>query len=92
MAVELYITELKTSIVTLELIANSYICYVVIAMPSLPMRNPRLQVDIALKGQVKGLVPVYTTFDKIEGEVHIQAERDTDFDHVQITFEGSSIS
>ncbi|RAO66476.1 uncharacterized protein BHQ10_002488 [Talaromyces amestolkiae] len=59
-------------------------------MPSLPMRNSRLKVDIALNGQVKGLVPSYTTFDKIEGEVHIQAERDTAFDHVQITFEGWS--
>ena len=27
-------------------------------------------------------------FDKIEGEVHIQAVRDTEFDHVQISFEG----
>ncbi|KAF3390136.1 hypothetical protein DPV78_011473 [Talaromyces pinophilus] len=59
-------------------------------MPSLPMRNSRLKIDIALNGQVKGLVPSYTTFDKIEGEVHIQAERDTEFDHVQITFEGAS--
>lgn len=59
-------------------------------MPYLPMRNPRLKVEIALNGQVKGLVPSYTTFDKIEGEVHIQAERDTPFDHVQITFEGMS--
>jgi len=57
-------------------------------MLSLPMRNPRLKVDIALNGQVKGLVPSYTTFDKIEGEVHIQAGRGTEFDHVQITFEG----
>ncbi|EEA25257.1 hypothetical protein EYB25_002526 [Talaromyces marneffei] len=59
-------------------------------MPSLPMRNPRLKVDIALNGQVKGRVPAYTTYDKIEGEVQIQAERDTEFDHVQITFDGIS--
>ncbi|EED21108.1 arrestin (or S-antigen) domain protein [Talaromyces stipitatus ATCC 10500] len=54
------------------------------------MRNPRLKVDIFLNGQVKGLVPSYTTFDKIEGEVHIQADRDTEFDHIQISFEGTS--
>lgn len=57
-------------------------------MPGLPMCSARLKVDIVLFGQVNGLVPSYTTFDKIEGEVHIQAVQDTEFDHIQISFEG----
>lgn len=61
------------------------------AMDAFSRRSARLHVDIVLKGQTKGLVPSYTTFDRIEGEVHITADKDTEFDQIQINFEGSSI-
>lgn len=57
-------------------------------MASFTRRFSRLNVDIVLNGQVKGVVPSYTTFDTIEGEVQIQAEKDTEFDKVLIQFEG----
>jgi hypothetical protein len=47
-----------------------------------------MQVGIDLTGQAKGFVASYTTLDKIEGEVTVQADFDTKFDHVEITFDG----
>ncbi|OKL61536.1 hypothetical protein UA08_03311 [Talaromyces atroroseus] len=57
-------------------------------MDFLSRRLSRLNVDININGQVQGSVPSYTTFDKIEGEVVIRAEKDVQFDHVVICFEG----
>ncbi|KAH8703160.1 hypothetical protein BGW36DRAFT_368912 [Talaromyces proteolyticus] len=54
-------------------------------------RKPsRLNIAIDLNDQTKGFVPSYTTFDRIEGEVALQADCQTKFDHIDIIFEGSS--
>lgn len=59
-------------------------------MDTFSRRSSRLNIDITLDGQVKGIVPSYTTFDTIEGAVFIRADKDTEFDHIRITFEGTS--
>ncbi|KAE8147486.1 hypothetical protein BDV25DRAFT_160260 [Aspergillus avenaceus] len=55
-----------------------------------PLGLSRPKVDIELVGQTDGHVNAYTTKDRIEGTVTIKVDRDTRFDEVDITFEGSS--
>jgi hypothetical protein len=57
-------------------------------MDSFTRKVSRLKIGIDLKQQPPGFVPSYTTLDRIEGEVTIEADRDTNFDHIAITFEG----
>ncbi|CRG90863.1 hypothetical protein PISL3812_07909 [Talaromyces islandicus] len=59
-------------------------------MESFTRKASRLKIGIDLKQQASGFVPSYTTLDRIEGEVTIQADRNTSFDHIAITFEGTS--
>lgn len=51
-------------------------------------RRARLKIGIDLADKPTGFVASYTTLDKIEGEVTIEADQDTRFDSVEITFEG----
>ncbi|KAE8137652.1 hypothetical protein BDV38DRAFT_282899 [Aspergillus pseudotamarii] len=51
-------------------------------------RRPRISID--LSGKKEGSVSSYTTSDKIEGTATIIADRDTPFDHIKITFEGTT--
>lgn len=55
-------------------------------------RRSRLKIGIDLADQPTGFVASYTTRDKIEGEVTIEADQDTRFDSVEITFEGMPLS
>ncbi|KNG87559.1 arrestin (or S-antigen), N-terminal domain protein [Aspergillus nomiae NRRL 13137] len=54
------------------------------------LTQSRPKVDIELSGQTEGLVSSYTTKDRIEGTAVITVDRDTRFDEVEITFEGTS--
>ncbi|KAE8348717.1 hypothetical protein BDV28DRAFT_80050 [Aspergillus coremiiformis] len=54
------------------------------------LTHGRPKVDINLVGQTDGLVNSYTTKDRIEGTAVITVDRDTRFDDVEITFEGTS--
>ncbi|KAE8417719.1 hypothetical protein BDV36DRAFT_256232 [Aspergillus pseudocaelatus] len=54
------------------------------------LTQSRPKVDIELTGQTEGFVSSYTTKDRIEGTAVITVDRDTRFDDVEITFEGTS--
>ncbi|KAB8079513.1 hypothetical protein BDV29DRAFT_164565 [Aspergillus leporis] len=54
------------------------------------LTHSRPKVDIELVGQTEGLVNSYTTKDRIEGTAIVTVDRDTRFDDVEITFEGTS--
>ncbi|KAE8138145.1 hypothetical protein BDV38DRAFT_245587 [Aspergillus pseudotamarii] len=54
------------------------------------LTQSRPKVDIELTRETEGLVSSYTTKDRIEGTVVITVDRDTRFDDVEITFEGTS--
>ncbi|KAE8374592.1 hypothetical protein BDV26DRAFT_35343 [Aspergillus bertholletiae] len=51
-------------------------------------RRPRISID--LNGQKEGSGSSYTTSDRIEGTATIIADRDTTFDNIKITFEGTT--
>ncbi|EAW06965.1 arrestin (or S-antigen), N-terminal domain protein [Aspergillus clavatus NRRL 1] len=50
--------------------------------------RPKIQIELA--GETNGLVSSYTTKDHIEGTATITVDRDTRFEEVEITFEGTS--
>ncbi|KAE8162168.1 hypothetical protein BDV40DRAFT_265761 [Aspergillus tamarii] len=54
------------------------------------LTQSRPKIDIELTGQTEGLVSSYTTKDRIEGTAVITVDRDTRFDDVEISFEGTS--
>ncbi|GAD95707.1 arrestin (or S-antigen), N-terminal domain protein [Paecilomyces variotii No. 5] len=69
--------------------ASSFIARSTSTFESLTKRS-RPKVEIDLVDQRDGFVASYTTGDRIEGEVTIVADHDTQFDDIDITFEGSS--
>ena len=52
------------------------------------VKTSRPRVDIELTGQESGFVPSYTTWDRIHGTATVEADRDTYFDDIVITFQG----
>ncbi|KAB8213202.1 hypothetical protein BDV33DRAFT_210433 [Aspergillus novoparasiticus] len=54
------------------------------------LMQSRPKVDIELARQTEVLVSSYTTKDRIEGTAVITVDRDTRFDEVEVTFEGTS--
>jgi hypothetical protein len=74
-----------------SIMATSIINRSASTLESLTKRG-RLKIGIDLLGQDTGFVASYTTRDRIEGEVTVEAEYDTRFDSVEITFEGSKHS
>ncbi|KAL1877823.1 hypothetical protein Plec18167_004792 [Paecilomyces lecythidis] len=69
--------------------ASSFIARSTSTFESLTKRS-RPKIEIDLVDQRDGFVASYTTGDKIEGEVTIIADHDTQFDDIDITFEGLS--
>jgi hypothetical protein len=70
-------------------VAASLMSFGANSIESFSWRSSRLKIGIGLNGQTKGFVASYTTLDKIEGEVTVEVDHDTKFDHIEIAFEGS---